>query len=193
MKKMKIRLLSLSILFLSSSIAGSESPSWLWGNLKKLFCRSHNAYQAPIEQQDDHDEYRCVVRQDCTMCLEALFKGNSPVSLLSCAHMYHQTCIGNWTQGCPACREPIDQSSIALCRNVEEVVSGLQEKIFTKNSELARSTRRVAELRIQLGRSNARLEHLESQRKIIRIAGIVSVSLVVAGSLTLLCRTMHKR
>ena len=138
---MKIRLLSLSILFLSSSIAGSENPSWFWGNLKRLFCRSHNAYQAPIEQQDDHDEYRCVVRQDCTMCLEALFKENSPVSLLSCAHMYHQTCIANWSQGCPACREPIDQRSIALCTKVEDVVSGLQEKIFTKSSELARSNR----------------------------------------------------
>lgn len=192
MQKISIRVLIISSLFVVSPVVGSENASWgVWGTLKKLFCRSHNAYQVPSAQPDDQ-EYRCVVWQDCSMCLGALFKDKN-ISLLPCSHMYHQTCIANWTQGCPACRKSIEQRSIIVCTKVEDVVSGLQEKIFTTNSELARSTRRASDLETQLRNSKTRVQHLENQQKFILVAGIVSASFVVVGSLKLLCSTRRKR
>lgn len=180
MQKISIRVLIISSLFVVSPVVGSENASWgVWGTLKKLFCRSHNAYQVPSAQPDDQ-EYRCVVWQDCSMCLGALFKDNKPVSLLSCAHIHHKSCVDQYilhSLVCPDCRAPIERNRVAEYTNVQGVIYGLQEKIFTTRSELVRST-------TQLNASNRRVQHLENQ--FILVAGIVSATLVVAGSLKLL-------
>ena len=63
--------------------------------------------------------------ESCPICIES-FKQNETISVLSCDHFYHPSCIHEWLQKnlhCPLCRTPVEPAPSADARRRENNIS----------------------------------------------------------------------
>lgn len=81
---------------------------------------------APDEQEEE---------RMCQVCLEEFEPGDATV-VLSCAHVYHKSCIRDWVHiraTCPACRCP----QVLRKKEAESASPGSQDRVFAAEPQMS--------------------------------------------------------